>query len=148
MSYRLRCPRIASRPPAINANALSPEVGSGSNNDFSSEVDGGACGSLAAYGSHPSTFNPQELHGAARAEGTKDIDRIQQSSRLDFSTKFVGLWNTDQELQLDSVAVSIQPPCLIKMDVDGAEENILKGAQRLNRLSGVRWLIETHSKEL
>lgn len=76
------------------------------------------------------------------------LNGVQQSSRLDFSTKFVGLSNTDQEIQLDSLAAAMQGPCLIKMDVDGAEENILKGTRGLNRLSGVRWLIETHSKEL
>jgi ribosomal protein L11 methylase PrmA len=76
------------------------------------------------------------------------LNGIEQSTRLDLSTKLVGLSNTDHEIQLDSLAASIQPPCLIKMDVDGAEEDILKGTQRLNRLSGVRWLIETHSKDL
>ena len=34
------------------------------------------------------------------------------------------------------------------MDVDGAEAEILKGATALNRMAGVRWLIETHSKDL
>jgi hypothetical protein len=76
------------------------------------------------------------------------LNGIHQSSRLDFSMKCVGLSNTDREIQLDSLVGSIQHPCLIKMDVDGAEENILKGTQSLNRLPGVRWLIETHSKEL
>jgi hypothetical protein len=34
------------------------------------------------------------------------------------------------------------------MDVDGAEAEILKGASLLNGLGGVRWLIETHSRDL
>ena len=34
------------------------------------------------------------------------------------------------------------------MDVDGAEEQILKGAKTINALTDVRWLIETHSNEL
>jgi hypothetical protein len=53
-----------------------------------------------------------------------------------------------RKVRLDSLASSVQLPCFIKMDVDGAEAEILEGAATLNGLGGVRWLIETHSKTL
>jgi hypothetical protein len=76
------------------------------------------------------------------------LNRVYHSDRLELSHKFVGVSDNEQEVRLDTLAASIQYPCLIKMDVDGAEEHILKGANALNRLTGVRWLIETHSKQL
>jgi hypothetical protein len=70
------------------------------------------------------------------------------SDRLQFSTKFVGASDAAQEISLDSLAPSVHSPCIVKMDVDGAEEQILQGAKSFNSLPGVRWLIETHSKQL
>ena len=76
------------------------------------------------------------------------LNGLDQSKRLEISHKFLGVLDTDQAIRLDSVENSVQTPCLIKMDVDGAEEEILNGAKKINRLPGVRWLIETHSKDL
>jgi ribosomal protein L11 methylase PrmA len=77
-----------------------------------------------------------------------ELNGLGQSERLEFFTKLVGASDSEREVRLDSVAKSIRTPCFIKMDVDGAEEMILKGAQIINSLPGVRWLIETHSNEL
>ena len=76
------------------------------------------------------------------------LNGLDRSERLELSTRFVGVSDTGQMIRLDSLAVSVNSPCLVKMDVDGAEEEILRGARALNSLPGVRWLIETHSKEL
>jgi hypothetical protein len=76
------------------------------------------------------------------------LNGVDRSERLEISAKHVGVSDTEQEIRLDSLAESIHAPCFIKMDVDGAEEQILKGAKTFNTLPGVRWLIETHSKEL
>lgn len=76
------------------------------------------------------------------------LNGLDQSQRLGISTKFLGVSDTEQEIQLDSLANSLHAPCFIKMDVDGAEEQILKGAKTINALTDVRWLIETHSSEL
>ena len=76
------------------------------------------------------------------------LNGLDQSQRLEISTKFLGVSDTEQEIRLDSLANSVCAPCFIKMDVDGAEEQILNGAKTINGLPGVRWLIETHSKEL
>jgi hypothetical protein len=50
----------------------------------------------------------------------------------------LGISDTEQEIRLDSLATSVHTPCFIKMDVDGAEEQILKGAKAINALSDVR----------
>jgi hypothetical protein len=76
------------------------------------------------------------------------LNGVDQSARLEISTRFVGASDTAQEIRLDSLAASVHVPCIAKMDVDGAEEQILRGARTFNSLPGVRWLIETHSKEL
>ena len=76
------------------------------------------------------------------------LNALEQSQRLEISSKLLGASETEQEIQLDSFAASIRTPCFIKMDVDGAEEQILKGAKAINALSDIRWLIETHSKKL
>jgi|HubBroStandDraft_1064217.scaffolds.fasta_scaffold36949_1 hypothetical protein len=77
-----------------------------------------------------------------------ELNGVDKSDRLEISTRFVGVSDTEQEIRLDSLVESVQTPCFVKMDVDGAEEQILKGAKTFNSLPGVRWLIETHSKEL
>jgi hypothetical protein len=76
------------------------------------------------------------------------LNGVDHTERLDLSTKFVGDSDDQQSLRLDSLARSIQSPCFIKMDVDGAEESILRGAKTLNMLPNIRWLIETHSAAL
>jgi hypothetical protein len=76
------------------------------------------------------------------------LNGMAESQRLNISTKLVGDSEQQECMRLDSLASSVAIPCLIKMDVDGAEENILRGATALNSLPGIRWLIETHSKEL
>jgi hypothetical protein len=77
-----------------------------------------------------------------------ELNSVDESDRLVISSRFVGASDTEQEVRLDSLAASVRTPCFVKMDVDGAEEEILQGAKSLNSLPGVRWLIETHSKEL
>jgi hypothetical protein len=76
------------------------------------------------------------------------LNGIDQLERLEISTKFVGISNTEHEIRLDSLAPSLHGPCFIKMDVDGAEEKVLNGANTINALTDVRWLIETHSSQL
>jgi len=76
------------------------------------------------------------------------LNGLDQSMRLEISHKFLGASDGDQVVPLDSIESSVQAPCLIKMDVDGAEEEILNGAGKINGLPGIRWLIETHSRDL
>lgn len=76
------------------------------------------------------------------------LNSLVGSRRLEISPAMVGDSDGAGKIRLDSLIESIQLPCFIKMDVDGAEAEILKGATALNRMGGVRWLIETHSKDL
>jgi predicted RNA methylase len=76
------------------------------------------------------------------------LNSLGKSGRLEVSAAMVGESDGEEKVTLDSLAGSMKLPCFIKMDVDGAEAEILRGAARLNAREGVRWLIETHSKSL
>jgi hypothetical protein len=76
------------------------------------------------------------------------LNSLAESSRLELPTAMVGDSDGAGKVSLDSLAGSMQLPCFIKMDVDGAEAEILRGAATVNGLGGVRWLIETYSKSL
>jgi hypothetical protein len=92
-------------------------------------------------------FEPDEAVLPRLYENLK-LNDLADSGRLVVSCKFVGTCNSQRELTLDSLQDSLRYPCLIKMDVDGAEAAILGGAKAINGLPRVRWLIETHSSEL
>jgi hypothetical protein len=49
---------------------------------------------------------------------------------------------------LDLLADDIRCTCLIKIDADGAEAEILAGASRIQAMPDVRWLIETYFEKL
>jgi hypothetical protein len=68
--------------------------------------------------------------------------------RLMRSEKFVGESDTATECTLDSLSGEMTEPCLVKVDVDGGETAVLRGAARLLDRPSVRWLIETHSEKL
>ncbi len=86
----------------------------------------------------------------ARQKVLKNINSnlSEPRTRLEFSAKYLGAANSDNACTLDSLASSIVGPCFIKIDVDGGEADILRGATRILKLAGVRWLIETHSQKL
>ncbi|HTF25921.1 MAG TPA: FkbM family methyltransferase [Candidatus Limnocylindria bacterium] len=92
-------------------------------------------------------FEPDKAFLPSLYENLK-LNDLHGTDRLMLCTKFVGTCDNDRECTLDSLGESLQYPCLIKIDVDGAEEAILRGAKDLAGLRQVRWLIETHSKEL
>jgi hypothetical protein len=89
--------------------------------------------------------NPEAL---PRLRENLQLNSLPESNRLELSAVMVGDSDGASKVSLDSLAGSMQLPCLIKMDVDGSEGEILKGAAKLNSLGGVRCLIETHSKSL
>lgn len=51
-------------------------------------------------------------------------------------------------IALDSLSASIDLPCVIKVDVEGGEMDVLTGARELLGRPGVAWIIETHSVAL
>jgi hypothetical protein len=66
--------------------------------------------------------------------------------RVALSRKYVSSVDTDESCALDSL--EIVPPCLIKVDVEGGEVDVLRGATKLLATRSVRWIVEVHSPTL
>jgi hypothetical protein len=63
--------------------------------------------------------------------------------------KFVSNHEGDDHCTLDSFAGDdLEGPCVVKIDVDGGEADVLQGAHKLLDRKDVSWIIETHSPEL
>jgi hypothetical protein len=92
-------------------------------------------------------FEPDPIR-VSRIEKNLRLDRGLKLERVLVSSKFVAAASSNNAVCLDSFAKTIQTPCFIKIDVDGAEAEILAGATLINTMRDIRWLIETHSKEL
>jgi hypothetical protein len=75
------------------------------------------------------------------------LNGLEGDPRLHVRRQFVGVGSAG-ETTLDSLLPEISFPCIVKVDVDGPEAEILDGAEGLMRCDGVRWLIETHSRDL
>jgi hypothetical protein len=75
-------------------------------------------------------------------------NQISQSPRLVLSERLVGAEVSESTTSLDAIVGDVHLPCLVKMDVDGMEVEILNGATAFLRRDLVRWLIETHSPAL
>lgn len=76
------------------------------------------------------------------------LNGLADAARLELRHEFVTESSNNDEVALDTLATLVQPPCLIKVDTEGAEARILRGARALSNLPDIRWLIETHSKAL
>jgi hypothetical protein len=77
-----------------------------------------------------------------------DLNTYANDPRLHiFSTYIRGTTGPDA-LTLDELLPKLRLPCVVKIDVDGAEADILAGGDAMLRTHQVRWLIETHSAEL
>jgi hypothetical protein len=93
------------------------------------------------------TFEPDPIM-VSRLKSNLRLNHGLELEHLQISTKFVGRSNSGDTACLDSLAEDIRCPCLIKVDVDGAEAEILAGASATKAMPDVRWLIETHSEKL
>lgn len=77
------------------------------------------------------------------------INGFARDPRLIFSAKFVGGRKSDPNwISLDQALSSARSPCLIKMDIDGGEVNVLQSAPEILLHLKPFWIIETHSVEL
>jgi hypothetical protein len=83
-----------------------------------------------------------------RLRNNLQLNSLKGSSRLKLFSHCLGSTVSEGVMSLDSLLPDISFPCFIKVDVDGEEEEILKGSERLNQRQGVRWLTETHSHDL
>ncbi len=74
------------------------------------------------------------------------LNAFEADSRLHFFDRFLGPVAGEATITSDWLTDRINAPCLLKMDIEGAEGDVLAGSRRLLSLRGLRWIIETHSK--
>ena len=77
------------------------------------------------------------------------LNALNQNRRLELCEKYIGAIDGANLVAADRLADWIQPPCFLKMDIEGGEAAVLRAsAQRLLLVPELRWLIETHSQPL
>jgi hypothetical protein len=76
------------------------------------------------------------------------LNGLSANSRLEIVPKSVSASNDADFATLDSFSERLRPPCLVKVDIDGGEVDLLKGARSLLYSPGIRWIIEVHSRAL
>jgi Methyltransferase FkbM domain len=76
------------------------------------------------------------------------LNGLERDSRLRISDKTVGAADSADMAKLDSILDEVELPVVVKVDVDGAEMDVLRGAGKLIALPRVRWIIETHTPAL
>ena len=81
-------------------------------------------------------------------KGNLELNNLARADRLEIVPARVGASVESGTITLDSFSHSIVPPCLIKVDIDGGEVDLLRGARTLLHLPEMRWIIEVHSKTL
>jgi hypothetical protein len=89
--------------------------------------------------------NPGYLEGFAR---NRRLNGFEFDPRLTRCSKCVTNSDSNSSSTLDSWIFELLQPCLIKVDVDGGEVDVLRGASAMLKSARVRWLLETHSAEL
>lgn len=114
---------------------------------------GAASGEYALYfltQTSASTVLAFEPHGESRELFIRNItlNGLQKDPRWKLLEQFVGTSDEAPYCTLNSISHHVQGPCLIKIDVDGGEGAILRGADVLLDRPDVRWIIETHSQAL
>jgi cbb3-type cytochrome oxidase subunit 3 len=77
-----------------------------------------------------------------------ELNHCATDPRLMVLPHFVGSRDHGLERTVDSLLSRLQPPCLIKVDVDGGELEVLRGAPKTLASGNVCWIIETHSHQL
>jgi len=90
----------------------------------------------------PSEGFPREINENLALNGFRD-DR-----RAILKKQYVTNFDDETHCTLDSAAADLEGPFVVKIDVDGGEAEVLKGAARLLGRDDVGWIIETHSIDL
>jgi hypothetical protein len=75
-------------------------------------------------------------------------NQLHRPACFTLSAQLVGASDLNNICTLDSLLPLATQPCLIKIDVDGAELEILRGATEILTLPQMRWIIETHSEQI
>jgi hypothetical protein len=91
-----------------------------------------------------------EPFGTSRAAINENLslNGLSKDSRLRLSSAFVGDSPGPETETLDSLLPQIGKPVVIKVDVDGGEMAVLRGADKLIAGPATRWIIETHTPVL
>jgi hypothetical protein len=92
-------------------------------------------------------FDPSDRF-PADLEANLALNGLHGDPRLTCVNRFVGDRDDEGSCTLDSFAAELDGPCVIKIDVDGGELAVLKGAGRWLGRRDVSWIIETHAAEL
>jgi hypothetical protein len=76
------------------------------------------------------------------------LNDLDGDGRLRLSAAAAGAGGGANGIALDSLSPEIATPAVIKIDVEGHEADVLRGAGRLLERRGISWIVETHSTEL
>jgi hypothetical protein len=82
----------------------------------------------------------EQLLANARANG------YEEGERLTAERRFVG--SGAGSVSIAELVRDLPRPVFLKVDIDGGEVDLLQSAEGCDSLNDLRWLIETHSKEL
>lgn len=77
-----------------------------------------------------------------------DLNGLARDPRLRVSPERVGRGTDEAGVVLDSFLPEIFLPCLVKVDVEGSELDVLEGARRLLATRAASWVVEVHSSDL
>jgi hypothetical protein len=103
---------------------------------------------LKSSAEHVFSFEP-DPEVAAWLQRNLISNGLQSGSRLSLSNTYVGSTEGPGFTAADSLAASLLTPCLLKVDIDGGEGELLRAASgRVLQMDGLRWIIETHSLAL
>lgn len=92
-------------------------------------------------------FDPDEV-SRRQFDANLALNHLSSNSRLVPPSLFVRSAGSSDAVTLDSRAARYPLPFAVKIDVDGGEADILRGAGELLKTRQARWLIETHSADL
>jgi hypothetical protein len=91
-------------------------------------------------------FEPGEAE-RQRMTRNLELNGLAESNRIQLIPKFVGAENNQELCTLDSIKPRITMPCLVKLDIEGAEAEVLRHAGEL-LVQQTRWIIEVHAFHL
>lgn len=69
-------------------------------------------------------------------------------TKLTYTSKFIGNQDNDSWCTVDRIVVDLPRPILLKIDIDGGEVDVLRGARELLAEGRALLVIETHSLQL
>lgn len=85
---------------------------------------------------------------APRFESNFALNSPEFLKKVQVESKFVGDRDDDQFVRIDTILAGYDKPVLLKVDVDGGELDVLKGARQTLETKTCHLVIETHTVEL